>query len=38
MNTNLLHLNNDILNVMGDYVNKDKIRFNQELYNIPFFI
>ena len=25
MNTNLLDLNNDILNIIGDYVKKDKI-------------
>ncbi len=26
MNTNLLDLNNDILNVIGDYVNKDNFK------------
>ena len=54
MKTNLLHLNNDILNIIGGYVKKDnlkkeifkeeqiingkKIRFDQQLYNIPPFI
>ncbi len=35
MNTNLLDLNNDILNIIGDYVKKDnldeKIKINKSL-------
>ena len=36
MNTNLLDLNNDILNIIGDYVKKDNIEREEkkELLNL----
>ena len=30
MNTNLLDLNNDVLNIIGDYVKKDNIKRERE--------
>ena len=32
MNTNLLDLNNDILNIIGDYVKKDNADRMEELF------